>query len=83
MSILKPALIFTSAFMLLSFGPARVFSPALSPSDMQTIAEIQALSASIRADCKSMTLDDFHLEMEPAYLRDISRKLAVKCMSGQ
>jgi hypothetical protein len=81
MNIIRMGTIRALAYMLLSFGPAPVPSPGLSHDDQETIATIKSLTASIRADCKNMTLADLHLESDPAYLRDYSRQLAEECMS--
>lgn len=83
MGLIRTGTIFALAYMLLTFVPAQDLSLGLSPDDQVTIAKIKSLTTSIRADCKNMTLADFHLENDPAYLQDYSRQLAEECISGK
>lgn len=82
MKIYRPYLVCAATFMLLSFGPASVVSPMLSPNDQQTLAEIHELIGWIKEDCKKMSLADFQLQNDPEYLREISHQLALECISG-
>jgi hypothetical protein len=72
----------TAAIIALVVGVMPLNMTTLSPDDQNTLSNIHELTNWMKADCKKMNLEDFHLENDPAYLRDISRKLAEECISG-
>lgn len=72
----------TAAIITLVVGVMPLNMTTLSPDDQNTLSNIHELTSWMKADCKKLKLEDFHLENDPAYLRDISRKLAEECISG-
>ncbi|HBE3287392.1 TPA: hypothetical protein KL544_003138 [Escherichia coli] len=72
----------TAAIIALVIDVMPLNMTTLSPDDQNTLSNIHELTSRMKADCKKMKLDDFHLENDPAYFRDISRKLAEECISG-
>lgn len=83
--LLSTAMVLTgiSAIIVLAFGMMPLKSATISPDDHSTVANIHDLTGWIKADCKKMTLADFHLENELPHMRDISRQLAEECISGK
>lgn len=76
------ALTGTATIIALVVGVMPLNMKTLSPDDQNTLSNIHELTSWMKADCNKMKLEDFHLENDPAYLRDISRKLAEECISG-
>lgn len=82
--LLKTALALTGTATIIALvvGVMPLNMITLSSDDQNTLSNIHELTSWIKDDCKKMKLEDFHLENDPAYLRDISRKLAEECISG-
>ncbi|HAV1871867.1 TPA: hypothetical protein JG951_003138 [Enterobacter hormaechei subsp. steigerwaltii] len=85
MSLMKNAVLGltgTAAILVLVAGMMPLNTRAISPDDQNTVDNIHELTSWMKADCKKMTIDDFHLERDPPHFRDFSRQLAEQCISG-
>ncbi|HCR2142853.1 TPA: hypothetical protein ACSRSF_004907 [Enterobacter hormaechei subsp. steigerwaltii] len=71
----------TAAFIALVVAMMPLSRTSLSSEDQDTVAKIHELTTRMKADCKKMSIGDFHLDRDPPHLRDISRKLAEDCIS--
>lgn len=82
MSAVKAATLIVSA-LVFCLIPDSAQRSLLSSEDQETITQIRALSARMRADCKNVKPADFHTDQLSPYLRDFARELARDCQADR